>query len=94
MLHRYCWSWCSRAAASPVVYPCGIDTGGVMVGAAAAVGGVFADVIEAQHRIEDPAIAALLVQAIAARFFVMFLAGAFLYQFRTRFPLDGRSWSC
>ena len=43
---------------------------------------VFADMIEAQHRIEDPATAALLVQTIAARFAVMFLAGAFLYQFR------------
>jgi peptidoglycan/LPS O-acetylase OafA/YrhL len=48
--------------------------------------GVFADVIEAQHRIEDPATAALLVQAIAARFVVMFLAGAFLYQYRNAIP--------
>ena len=48
--------------------------------------GVFADVIEAQRRIEDPATAALLVQAIAARFFVMFLAGAFLYKFRNSIP--------
>jgi peptidoglycan/LPS O-acetylase OafA/YrhL len=48
--------------------------------------GVFADVIEAQHRIEDPATAAFLVQAIAARFFVMFLAGALLYQFRNAIP--------
>jgi peptidoglycan/LPS O-acetylase OafA/YrhL len=47
---------------------------------------VFADVIEAQHRIEDPATAALLVQAIAARFVVMFLAGALLYQFRNVIP--------
>jgi peptidoglycan/LPS O-acetylase OafA/YrhL len=47
---------------------------------------VFADVIEAQRRIEDPATAALLVQAIAARFLVMFLAGAFLYQFRNAIP--------
>ena len=47
---------------------------------------VFADVIEAQRRIEDPATAALLVQAIAARFLVMFLAGAFLYKFRNAFP--------
>ena len=48
--------------------------------------GVFADVIEAQHRIEDPATAAFLVQAIAARFVVMFLAGALLYQFRNAVP--------
>jgi peptidoglycan/LPS O-acetylase OafA/YrhL len=47
---------------------------------------VFADVIEAQRRIEDPATAALLVQAIAARFLVMFLAGAFLYKFRNAIP--------
>lgn len=47
---------------------------------------VFADMIEAQHRIEDPATAALLVQTIAARFAVMFLAGAFLYQFRNMVP--------
>ena len=47
---------------------------------------VFADVIEAQQRIDDPATAALLVQAIAARFVVMFLAGAFLYQFRNVIP--------
>jgi peptidoglycan/LPS O-acetylase OafA/YrhL len=47
---------------------------------------VFADAIEAQHRIEDPASAALLVQAIAARFVVMFLAGALLYQFRSLIP--------
>jgi peptidoglycan/LPS O-acetylase OafA/YrhL len=47
---------------------------------------VFADVIEAQQRINDPATAALLVQAIAARFFVMFLAGACLYQFRNVVP--------
>ena len=37
---------------------------------------VFADMIEAQHRIQDPATAAMLVQAIAARFLVMFLTGA------------------
>ncbi|BBX46959.1 acyltransferase [Mycobacterium cookii] len=48
--------------------------------------GVFADVIEAQRRIEDPATAALLVQAIAARFLVMFLAGALLYKFRNAIP--------
>jgi peptidoglycan/LPS O-acetylase OafA/YrhL len=47
---------------------------------------VFADMMEAQQRIEDPATAALLVQAVAARFAVMFLAGAFLYQFRTLIP--------
>ena len=47
---------------------------------------VFADVIEAQHRIDDPATAALLVQAIAARFVVMFLTGALLYQFRNVIP--------
>ena len=47
---------------------------------------VFADVIEAQRRIEDPATGALLVQAIAARFLVMFLAGAFLYKFRNAIP--------
>jgi peptidoglycan/LPS O-acetylase OafA/YrhL len=48
--------------------------------------GVFADMIEAQQHIEDPATAALLVQAIAARFVVMFLAGACLYQFRNAIP--------
>lgn len=47
---------------------------------------VFADLIEAQHRIDDPATAGLLVQAIAARFVVMFLAGALLYQFRKAIP--------
>lgn len=47
---------------------------------------VFADVIEAQHRIDDPATAALLVQTIAARFVVMFLTGALLYQFRNVIP--------
>ncbi len=46
----------------------------------------FADMIEAQQRIEDPATAALLAQAIAARFAVMFLAGALLYQFRNAVP--------
>ncbi len=46
----------------------------------------FADLIEAQQRIEDPATAALLVQAIAARFAVMFLAGALLYQLRNVIP--------
>lgn len=47
---------------------------------------VFADVIEAQHRIDDPATAALLVQTIAARFVVMFLSGALFYQFRNVVP--------
>jgi peptidoglycan/LPS O-acetylase OafA/YrhL len=46
----------------------------------------FADMIEAQQRIEDPATAALLAQTIAARFAVMFLAGALLYQWRNVMP--------
>jgi peptidoglycan/LPS O-acetylase OafA/YrhL len=47
--------------------------------------GVVADLVEARQHI-DPATAAFLVQAIAARFAVMFLAGAFLYQIRNVIP--------
>jgi peptidoglycan/LPS O-acetylase OafA/YrhL len=46
---------------------------------------VFAEQIEAQQQI-DPATVALVMGAVAARFAVMFLAGALLYQFRNAIP--------
>jgi peptidoglycan/LPS O-acetylase OafA/YrhL len=46
---------------------------------------VFADAIEAQQPI-DPATVALVLGAVAARFAVVFLAGALLYQFRNVIP--------
>lgn len=45
----------------------------------------FADLAESQHSM-DSATAALFVQAIVARFGVMFLAGAFIYQIRNVVP--------
>ena len=47
--------------------------------------GAFADLVEARQHIE-PATAALLVQAVVARFGAMFLAGAFMYQIRNVIP--------
>jgi peptidoglycan/LPS O-acetylase OafA/YrhL len=45
----------------------------------------FADLVEARQHV-DSATAALLVQAVVARFSVMFLAGAFMYQIRNVIP--------
>jgi len=47
--------------------------------------GVFADLVESQRSI-DPSAAVLLVQTVAARFSVMFFAGALIYQYRNVIP--------
>lgn len=47
--------------------------------------GVFANLAESQQ-IMEPSTAALFVQAIVARFAVVFLAGAFVYQIRNVIP--------
>ncbi|PND54899.1 acyltransferase [Mycobacterium sp. ENV421] len=46
---------------------------------------VFADLAETQQKM-DPATAALFVQAIVARFALMFWAGALIYEFRNAIP--------
>ena len=51
--------------------------------------GVFADLVEAQRSIDQSA-AALLVQTVAARFSVMFFAGALIYRYRKVIPAQ---WS-